>query len=128
MMSDAIGERTGRDTEQTAWQRRAAAALAKILERAAADGLPPIAWTVATAGIEVHGECLAHSADARRDDFILWRTAVGTWAHRIADRESERTADDGTTRLVDQSVGVKMPGIQGPGVIITLTAELYTED
>jgi hypothetical protein len=53
MMSEAIGERTGRDTEQIAWQRRAAAALAKILERAAADGLPPIAWTVATAGIEV---------------------------------------------------------------------------
>jgi hypothetical protein len=98
------------------------------LERAAADGLPPIAWTVATAGIEVHGECLAHPADARRDDFILWRTAVGTWAHRIADRESERTADDGTTRLVDQWDGVTMPGIQGPGVIITLTSELYTED
>jgi putative transposase len=39
------------------------------LECAAADALPPIAWTVATAGIEVRGECLAHPADARRDDF-----------------------------------------------------------
>ena len=127
-MTDAISERTARDAEQIAWQRRAAAALAKILECAAADALPPIAWTVATAGIEVRGECLAHPADARRDDFTSWRTAVGTWAQRVADRESERTADDGTTRLVDQWDGLKMPGIQGPGVIITLTAELYTED
>jgi hypothetical protein len=128
MMSDAIGERTGRDAGQISWQRRAAAALNKILERAATEALPPIAWTVATAGIEVRGECRAHPADARRDDFILWRTAVGTWAHRVADRESERTADDGTARLVDQWDGVKVPGIEGPGVIITLTAELYTED
>jgi Protein of unknown function (DUF5131) len=36
-----------------------------------------------------------------RDDFTAWRTAVGMWAHRVADRQSERTADDGTTRLVD---------------------------
>lgn len=51
MMTDAIGGRTGRDAEQIAWQRRAAVALGTILERAAAEGLPPIAWTVATAGI-----------------------------------------------------------------------------
>ena len=128
MMTGTTGERTARAAGQIAWQRRAAAVLAKILERAAAEGLPPIAWTVATAGIEVRGECLAHPAGARRDDFNSWRTAVGTWAQRVADRESERTADDGTTRLVDQWDGVKMPGIQGPGVIITLTADLYTED
>jgi hypothetical protein len=128
MMTDTTGELTARAAEQIAWQRRAAAALAKILERAAADGLPPIAWTVATAGIEVRGECLAHPADARRDDFNSWRTAVGTWAQRVADRESERMADDGTTRLVDQWDGVKMPGIQGPGAIITLAAELHRED
>jgi len=127
-MTDAIGERTAGDAGQIAWQRRAAAALGKILERAAAEALPPIAWTVATAGIEVRGECLAHPADVRRDDFNAWRTAVGTWAHRIADRESERTADDGTTRLVDQWDGVEMPSIPGPGVIMTLTADLYAED
>lgn len=43
-------------------------------------------------------------------------------------RESERTADDGTTRLLDQWDGVEMPGIPGPGVIMTLTADLYAED
>jgi hypothetical protein len=128
MMTYAIGERTASDAGQIAWQRRAAAALGQILERAAAEALPPIAWTVATAGIEVRGECLAHPADARRDDFNAWRTAVGTWAHRIADRESERTTDDATTRLVDQWDGVKMPGVAGLGVIITLTADLYVED
>jgi hypothetical protein len=128
MMTGATGERAACDAGQIAWQRRAAAALGKILERAAAEALPPIAWTVATAGIEVRGECLAHPADARRDDFNAWRTAVATWAHRIADRQSERTADDGTTRLVDQWDGVEMPGIPGPGVIMTLTADLYAED
>jgi hypothetical protein len=128
MISDTIGERAARDAAQVAWQRRAAAALSKILERAGTEGLPPIAWTVATAGIEVRGECLAHPADARRDHFTAWRTAVGTWAHRVADRQSERSADDGTTRLVDQWDGVKMPGIPGLGVIITLTADLYAED
>jgi hypothetical protein len=127
-MTDAISERTARDAEQIAWQRRAAAALAKILECAAADALPPIAWTVATAGIEVRGECLAHPADARRDDFTSWHSAVGTWTHYAADRQSERTGDDGTTRLMDQWDSVKMPGIQDPGVTITLTADFFAED
>jgi hypothetical protein len=49
------------------------------------------------------------------------------WAHCAADRQSERTGDDGTTRLVDQWDSVKMPGIQGPGVTITLTADFYAE-
>src|SRR5215475_8073517 len=62
--------------------------------------------------------------DARRTDVTSWRTAAGTWA-TAADRESERTADDGTIRLMDQWDGVMMPGIEGPGVIITLTADLY---
>jgi hypothetical protein len=59
------------------------------LERAAAEGLPPIAWTVAPAGIELRGECLAHPMDARHDAFHTWRAAVGTWAGQIADHESE---------------------------------------
>ena len=37
-------------------------------ERAAAKALPPIHWTVAVAGIEVRGDCLAHPVDARRAD------------------------------------------------------------
>src|SRR5262249_30523639 len=90
-----------------------AAVLVKVLEAAAAEGLPPIAWTVATAGMELRGECLAHSMDARRDAFNTWRAAVGTWAGRIADRESERTGDDGTTRLAGAWEGVKVPGMQG---------------
>ena len=48
---------------------------------------------------------------------------------RFTDRESERTGEDGTTQLVDQwDDGVKMPGMQGPVVIITLTADLYAEN
>ena len=99
MISDTIGERAARDAAQVAWQRRAAAALDKILERAAAEGLPPIAWTVATAGIEVRGECLAHPADARRDDFIAWRTAVGVWpiaSPTVRARAQQTTARPGS--------------------------------
>jgi len=127
-MTGTTGERTARAAGQIAGQRLAAAALGKILERAAAEDLPPIAWTVATAGIELRGECLAHPMDARRDAFNTWHAAVGTWAGRIADRESERTGDDGTTQLADQWDGITMPGMQGPAVIISLTADLYPED
>jgi hypothetical protein len=128
MMTDTTGERRAQAARQIALQRRAAAALGKILERAAAEDLPPIGWTVATAGMELRGECLAHPMDARRDAFNTWRIAVGTWVGRIADRESERTGEDGTARLVDQWDGVKVPGVQGLAVIITLTADLYAED
>jgi hypothetical protein len=128
MMTDTTGERTARYAEQIAWQRRAAAVLAKVLEHAAAAGLPPIAWTVATAGMELRGECLAHPMDARRDDFNTWRAEAAIWAGRSADRQNERTGDDGTTRLVDQWDGIKMPGMPGPAVIVTLTADLYAED
>ena len=98
------------------------------MERAAAEDLPPIAWTVATAGIELRGECLAHPMDSRRDAFYTWCAAVGTWAGRVADRESERMGDDGTALLADRWDGITMPGMQGPAVIISLTADLYPED
>ena len=54
--------------EQTAWQRRAVGALGKILERAGAEGLPPIAWTVETAGARLNASCRAPRMAARRDD------------------------------------------------------------
>ena len=128
MMAGTTGERTARAAEQIAWQRRAAAVLAKILERAAAEGLPPMAWTVGAAGAGLLGRAVAHPMDRRRDDFSTWRASVGTWAGQAADHERERTGSDGTTRLVDQWERLQIAGAKIPGVTITLTAELYEED
>ena len=115
MMTGTTGERTVRAAEQIAWQRRAAAVLAKILERAAAEGLPPMAWTVGAAGAGLLGRAVAHPMDRRRDDFNTWRASVGTWAGQAADRERERTGSDGTTRLVDQWERLQMAGSEDPG-------------
>ena len=110
MMTDTTGERTARAAGQIAWQRRAAAALAKILERAAAEGLPPIAWTVATAG----SKCAANAWPTQRTPGAMTstpgapRSAHGPTASPTVRASAQ--ADDGTTRLVDQWDGVKMPG------------------
>jgi hypothetical protein len=128
MMTGTTGKRMVRAAEQIAWQRRAAAVLAKILERAAVEGLPPMAWTVGAAGAALLGQAVAHPMDRRRDDFSTWRVSVGTWAGQAADHERERTGSDGTTRLVDQWERLQMAGEKIPGVTITLTAELYEED
>jgi hypothetical protein len=126
-MTHATDNRRARAGEQIAWQRHAAAALAKILERAAAEGLPPIAWTVQHAGMVVHGRALAHPMDQRRDDWNAWRLALTQWTGRGADVTRERTDGGGTTRLVDQWERVRLAG-EGPGVTVTLVADLYPED
>ena len=53
MMTGGVGGPTACDTGQIAWQRRAAAALGKILERATAEALPPIAWAAVSGGQEI---------------------------------------------------------------------------
>jgi len=82
-------------------------ALAQILERAAADGLPPIAWTVATVGVELRDECVAHPVDARRPP------------ERARRRRSDRAGGS-----VARSPGAGQAGL---AVIIALTADLYAE-
>lgn len=81
--------------------------LAQILERAAAYGLPPIAWTVATVGVELRDECVARPVDARRPP-----------------EQAHRPRSDPAGGSVARSPGA---GQLGPAVIIALTADLYAE-
>ncbi|HUD77832.1 MAG TPA: hypothetical protein VMR00_08275 [Streptosporangiaceae bacterium] len=106
--------------EQVARQRRGAALLGTVLARAAADGLPPVAWTIGSSGAGLAGQCEASRMDQRRQDFDAWRLAVGTWAGQAADARREYTHASGTVRLVDQ-------WDQFEGVIVTLTADIWAE-
>jgi hypothetical protein len=95
--------------------------LAKILERAAAVGLSPLAWTVESAGAALLGRAVAHPMDRRRDDWNDWRAAVARWAGSGADVKREYTDSHGTTRLTDQWERYER-------VTLTLVADLYAED
>ena len=120
-MTDTIRSRTARDAEQIAWQRRTAAVLAKILERAAAEGLPPIAWTVESAGAALIGRPMSHPMDRRRDDWNDWRAAISRWAGYGPDVKREHADSHGTVRLADQWERFER-------VTLTLAADLYAED
>jgi hypothetical protein len=81
--------------EQIRWQRDAAAVLGKLLELAAARGLPVISWTVANAGARLVGRCDRHSDEGRRAEWAAWREALGE-----PDTEREDTDRSGTVHLV----------------------------
>jgi len=114
--------------EQNAWQRQAATLLSKLLERAASEGLPPIAWTVQRAGATLVGHCYAPGPAERRAEFNAWRLAIASWAGHGADVKREHADSAGTVRLVDQWERVRLAGPQSPGVHLTLTADIYAED
>jgi hypothetical protein len=65
------------DREQLGWQRRAVRVLAGLLELAARDGLPPVAWTVADAGAGLVARCFAPDPARRRADFDAWCAVLG---------------------------------------------------
>ena len=68
------------DREQIGWQRRAVRVLAGLLELAARDHLPVLAWTVADAGARLVARCTAPDPAQRRTDFGAWCAALD--AHR----------------------------------------------
>jgi hypothetical protein len=106
---------------QIASQRRAVAVLGKLLERAAVEDLPPVTWTVASAGAVLVGRFDAVQMEQRCDDFNAWRIAVGTWANRGADVRRDHADRAGTVRLVDQWDRFE-------GVTVTLAADIYADD
>ena len=112
--------RTAAAAKQISRQRRGAALLGEILARAAAEGLPAIAWTIGSADAGLAGRCEARQMDQRRQDFNAWRLAIGTWAGQGADAKREYADTSGTVRLVDQWDRFE-------GVIITLTADIWAE-
>jgi hypothetical protein len=121
MMTGTSGYRTITTAEKIAWQRQAAALLGKMLERAAAEGLPPIAWTVQRAGATLVGRCGAHQPAERRAEFHAWRIAIARWAGHRADVKRQHVASAGTVRLVDQWERYE-------GVQVTIAADIDAED
>ncbi|MET9340296.1 hypothetical protein [Nonomuraea sp. NPDC003804] len=104
--------------EQSEYQRRAYEVLGVLLERAAREDLPVIAWTVASAQSEpiLAGHCDAVDPIQRQDDFEAWRSALGAraWPNGIK-----------------QDYGVRLHASaadQEAGVTITLAAEIRNDE
>ena len=71
--------RVAATARQISRQRRGAALLGELLARAAAEGLPAVAWTIGSADAELAGRCEARRMHQRRQDFDAWRLAIGAW-------------------------------------------------
>ena len=112
--------RTAATAKQISRQRRGAALLGEMLARAAAEGLPAIAWTIGGADAALAGRCEARQMDQRRQDFNAWRLAIGTWAGQDADAKRDYADTSGAVRLVDQWDRFE-------DVTITLTADIWAE-
>jgi hypothetical protein len=106
--------------EQITRQRRAAALLGKMLDYAAIQGLPSIAWSVDCAGAGLAGRCEAYPMAQRRADFNAWRLAVGAWAHQDADVQRIQAGSGAAVRLVDQWDRIER-------VTVTVSADLWAE-
>jgi hypothetical protein len=100
MMTDQTDTRAGH-AEQITWQRQAAALLGKLLELAAKQGLPPINWTVQSAGASLVGEVLTHPDAERRGRFDAWKAAITSASGRTPDMDAEHSFGTGgvETRL-----------------------------
>lgn len=119
--------------EQIRWQRQAATLLGKLLELAAKQGLPPVNWTVHSAGSALHGECTGYPAAARRGHFTAWRDAITTASGQDPDQDHEHEFSSGETRLaagwerVPLDLG-RRPGRLYPAVHVTLSASIWPGD
>lgn len=133
MMTDQTDTRA-RQAEQIAWQRYAATLLGKILELAAREHLPPIAWTVGSAGATLHGSCLTHthSHPLRREDFTTWREAIAAASGQAPDTDAEHAHPSGEIRLVARwewiSVGLTTGRPGDSRADVTLTASIWPDD
>lgn len=80
--------------ERAAWQRRAAAELARILD--AYRDLPLITWTVGAAGSVLVGQVSSSMAARARARFDAWRHALALAEHheRISDTVTYLSAKD----------------------------------
>lgn len=119
--------------EQIAWQRDAAAVLARILELAAKRDLPVIAWTIGYAGARITGHCYAQTATQRRADFEAWREALGTpdsdrehamsggVVHLVATWDRQGAAGKGMRPLLSDRDGYQRAGV-------VLAADIYPDD
>lgn len=102
--------------EQSRWQQQAVRVLAGLLERAGREGLPPISWTVSSAGAQLVGRCDEFDAVRQRAAFEAWRRALG------APARPERTDGFGMTRLA--ALRERFDGLVG----VVLLAETTTSE
>ncbi|MEU9832738.1 hypothetical protein AB0D67_14540 [Streptosporangium sp. NPDC048047] len=103
--------------EQRGSQRRAYAALGRLLEQAVTDGLPAISWTITDgcSGPTLVGECIAVDPVQRQDDFEVWRRAISAEAWPGGLRRGEGVHFHAS--VADEE-----------GVSISITAEILAEE
>ena len=117
------------DAERIRWQMQAASLLAKLLDRAAKDGLPAIAWTVTPAGSGLNGTCQELPYAIRGEHFEAWLAAISALAGQEPEHDRETTTPAGETRRVVQWNAIPLrPGTRYPAVRVTLTASIWPDD
>lgn len=105
------------DPLQIAWQRRAVAVLADLLDQAARDSLPVLAWTVGHSGAHLLGRAVSYPVSGRRD-------AIGAWGAALGIELRERVDSSGVTRVL----GVAEQRDTAHGFCtITLAADVYAD-
>ena len=108
MSSSWIGQ-----AERAAWQRRAAAELAAILE--AHGGLPLISWTVGPAGSVLVGRVSALFPAAQA------RSVFTAWQKGLALEEAREDQMSGGTTVLHAAA-------RGRGVTVRLTATVHDDE
>jgi hypothetical protein len=77
--------------EQTAYQRRAVAALGHLLYLAAEENLPVLAWTVNPAGCGLTAHCEQRDMAERLAAYQAWVTVLGAGHREAVTRDGERS-------------------------------------
>ncbi|WP_406319128.1 hypothetical protein OHA77_17640 [Streptosporangium sp. NBC_01639] len=109
-MNGVLGERRGS-------QQRAYATLGALLDRAGAEQLPVISWTITDGGSgpTLVGECNATDPIQRQDDFEVWRHALGAEAWPNGLRREGRVHLHAATTNEE-------------GVVINIAADVFDEE
>ncbi len=105
--------------QQLVWQRRAAAVLGGLLERAAREDLPALSWTVHNAGCALTGRSLARPPARRRGDLEAWAAALGITLDEYGWRGGGGSVITGVTEQATFPEGT---------CAVILTANIYDED
>ena len=95
---------TAPSAEQTAWQRRAVAALSRLLYVAAEENLPVLTWTVNPGGCGLTAHSGHRDMTERLAAYQAWVTFLGAGHGEAVTRDGERShiaeARDRTDSLV----------------------------
>lgn len=126
------------NAERIGWQRQAAALLGKLLDLAQREGLPPVAWTVQSAGASLVGPMLGHPDARRREEFGAWTAAITAASGKAPGHDNEHTSggSEGETRLTAAweylpgglpRDSKRQPGERRPGARVALVASIWSD-